>query len=180
MKSLEQFMETIKVADESIGDEYTAYKMDSTDNDMRKMAKLGTCHCCDYFLLKKDFIILIEETRLLETVENIRSKYSYLEKKHRDEFVNVCIRQEMELKVYGAMLVLFRLSEHHLKIQKKKYHLWLVASKIENPEEKILFDNLKDALRTVLRGNLSKTVLDNVHVFSSDKLRDKLSENDPC
>ena len=76
MTSLEQFSEPIKIAGKSIGDKYRAYKMDSTYdiNDMRKTVGLGTCHCCDYFLPKDDSVILIEETRLLERINNIKQE----------------------------------------------------------------------------------------------------------
>ena len=74
MSSLKQFLEPIKIADKTIGNKYKAYKMDSSceKNDMRKMVGLGTCHCCDYFLSKDGFVILIEETRLLKRVDKIR------------------------------------------------------------------------------------------------------------
>lgn len=205
MNFLDQFMETIKVARQSIGvgDKYKAYKMDSNDNDMRKMFGLSACHCCDYFLPRNDSIILIEETRLFNKMENIKCKYHYLNQEDKRKFVGDRVRQRIELKIYGTMLVLCRLSTRYLELIKNnkyqiwvavsieryfrlnltentKYHIWLVVISIEESEEKIFLDNLKDSLLQVLRGSLSKTVLDSVHVFSSYNLKEKLSKSDPC
>ena len=181
MNSLDKFLEPIKVAGKSIGNKYKAYKMDSTvaNNNMRKMVGLGTCHCCDYFRLNDNSITLIEETQLLKTVEDIREEYDYLNDKDKKDVVNVRIREEIQLKAYGAMLVLCRLAAKCASVkqlfQDKKYHFWLVASSINLAEEKRYFDNLKDTLLTDLKSVLGKTLLDDVVVLSSDTLKDKLS-----
>ena len=182
MNSLEQFCEPIKVADDPIGNEYKAYKMDSSDkkNDMRAMVGLGTCHCCDYFKLKDDSIIFIEETRLLKKVNNIRKEYDYLKDEDKDKIVNNLIPARMQLKTYGAMLLLCRLAGKYSdvkdSIKNKKYRFWLIASSISSDEEKKFFDSLKDSLRGVLTGVIGKALLDDVEVFSSDILKKKLSE----
>ena len=181
MIPLDQFIEPIKVADEPIGNGYEAYKMDSSneDNDMRKMVDLGTCHCCDYFLPGDNSIILLEETQLLKKVEEIRDKYRYLNDQDKDKAVNDRIRERMQLKAYGAMLVLCRLmakcSSARKLIQSKKYHFWLVASSINSDEEKRFFDHLKDSLRGTLTQVLGKTLLDDVDVLSSETLKTRLS-----
>ncbi len=183
MTSLDQFLEPIKVADESIGDKYKAYKMDSTaeKNNMREMVDLGTCHCCDYFLPENDSIILIEETRLLKRVEKIRQEYDYLNDRDKDDVVNNRIREKMQLKAYGAMLVLCRLASKFSNakniIQNKKYHFWLIVSSINSEDEKRFFDNLKDSLRGQLAQVLGRVLLDDVDVLSSDLLKKKLSGN---
>ena len=152
MNSLDKFLEPIKVAGKSIGNKYKAYKMDSTDagKDMRKVVGLGECHCCDYFLQEGDSITLIEETQLLEKMENIKKKYDYLNDEDKDKVANNRIRERMQLKAYGAMLVLCRLAAKcdsvEQLIQGKKYHFWLVVSSINLADDKIFFDNLKDTV----------------------------------
>ena len=182
MTSLDQFLEPIQVAGNPIGGGHTAYKMDGTgkNNNMRKMVDLGTCHCCDYFLSEDDSIILIEETRLLEKVKNIREKYDYLNDKDKEKIVNHRIRDRMQLKAYGAMLILCRLAAKCASakqlIQNKKCHFWLVASSIDSEDEKRFFDNLKDSLRGKLTQVLGRTLLDDVDVLSSETLEKRLSE----
>ena len=183
MKSLEHFKERIEVANQHLADECKAYKMDSEKggNNMRKTVGLGDCHCCDYFLPMNDFVVLIEETRLLKRIENIRNEYSYLNDQDKDNAVNTGIRNRMHIKVYGAMLVLCRLMEKYSDarkvIQNKKYCFWLVASKIDTQEQKIFFDNLKDSLRQNLRQYLGKELLDDVEIISSQNLKERLQEN---
>ena len=181
MNCLDKFLEPIKVAGNSIGNKYKAYKMDNTDagKDMRKVVGLGECHCCDYFLPKDKSITLIEETRLLEKMKNIKKKYDYLNDKDKDKVANNRIRERMQLKAYGAMLVLCRLTAKCTEVkqlfQDKKYNFWLVASNIKSEDDKIFFDNLKDDLRQRLKQVLGKTLLDDVDVLSSDTLQDRLS-----
>lgn len=181
MTSLDKFYMPIEIAGSAIEGEHKAYKMDSTDtnHDMRKMVGLGTCHCCDYFLPAEDSITLIEETRLLEKMENVREKYNYLNDEDRDKAVNDSIRKRMQLKAYGTMLILCRLavkcSSAKDLIQNKKYHFWLVVSNITSADEQIYFDNTKDTLRGDLKQVLGKGLLDEVEVISSDDLKNKLS-----
>ena len=94
--SLDRFIVPIQVARKSLGEQYTAYIMDSTseEKDMRKAVDLGTCHCCDYFLLREESIILIEETQLLKTVKKIRDEYDNLDEVKKDEIVNKRIRMK--------------------------------------------------------------------------------------
>ena len=185
MTSLNTFIEPIKIADNPIGDEYQAYKMDSSEksNNMRRMVELGTCHCCDYFLPDNDKIILLEETQLLKKVEGIRKEYHYLNGTDMDKAVNDRIRDRMQLKAYGTMLVLCRLmakfSSAKTLIQDKKYHFWLVVSSINSEDERRYFDNLKDSLRGTLKQVLGAKLLDDVDVLSSDTLEDKLPIHDP-
>ena len=177
MTSLGRFLEPITVANKPIGNEYTAYKMDSTDKnkDMRKIVGLGTCHCCDYFLSHGNSIALIEETCLKKSLQYQRGVYHYLSGKDKKDFSNKKIREEIHLKAYGSMLVLCRLTEkcHDVKklFQNKKYCFWIVASDMNEWDIKV-FDNLRDELR----GILSKKLVDAVEVLSPEDLRNKLSQ----
>ena len=180
MNSLERFIEPIKVAEKPIGDEYTAYKMDSTieNKNMRKAVGLGTCHCCDYFQLKNDTVILIEETQLAKRIKNIKEQYDYLNEKDTTDIVNSSIQKRMQLKAYGSMLVLCRLAKQFSNekslIGIKKYQFWLVASSINSGDDKMYFDNQQDTLRGKLRAVLGTILLDDVKVFSSENLKKEL------
>ena len=59
-----QFLEEIEIADRPLGSRYKAYRMDGGRQkpDMRAEIGLGTCHCCDYFKMRGNVIILIEDT----------------------------------------------------------------------------------------------------------------------
>ena len=181
--SLDRFVSLIKVAGESIDGDYTAYVMDCTskEKDMRKAVGLGTCHCCDYFMVNAQSLILIEETQLLKTIKRLRREYGDLSEKKKDTMVNKRIRDEMQLKAYGTMLVLCRLSMKCTSarnlIQDRKYQFWLVASSIDAQDEMKYFDSLKDSLKTDLSQVLSKTLLDGVNVLSADTLKEWLSNN---
>jgi len=81
--SLDNFKKPIELAREVIDERYIAYKMDSNvqEGNMRKAVGLGTCHCCDYFLLEDRSIILIEETSLPnldDATENAEIKFPQL------------------------------------------------------------------------------------------------------
>jgi len=182
--SLDQFKKPIEIAREVIGEEYTAYKMDSTveESDMRKAVGLGTCQCCDYFLPGNESVILIEETQLSKKVETIREEYAYLENEKKiNKIVNDKIRDRLQLKAYGAMLVLCRLSKIYPGarelIEGKTYQFWLVASKIDTPGEKRYFDNQKDTLKWDLSGTIGKILLEDVRIWSSEDLKIWLSDN---
>ncbi len=181
--SLDRFIVPIQVAEQPLGKQYTAYVMDSSDTekDMRKTVDLGTCHCCDYFVASGQFIIFIEETQLLRTVKRIRGEYGDLTEEKKDAMVNKRIRDEMQLKAYGAMLVLCRLSAKCTSvktlIQGKKYQFWLVASSIDTADEKISFDYQEDSLRRDLKGVLGGELLDGVRVLTASTLKEWLSDN---
>jgi len=183
MTSLDQFSETIAIDGKPIAGGHMAYKMDSTaaGRNMRGAVHLGTCHCCDYFLARDDSIVLIEETKLLGAVEGIRADYAYLKEKDLNDHMNKLIRDEMQLKAYGAMLVLCRLAQKCAAvknlIQGKKYDFWLVASATDSPDAMKLFDNIKDSLREKLKGVLGAKLLDNVEVIPSKSLEKRLADD---
>lgn len=182
MTSLDRFLKPIEIAGSPLGAQYKAYKMDSTqkDNNMRKMVDLGTCHCCDYFFIEKGgSIILLEETRLLQKVEGIRQEYDYLNTADKNKAVNNRIKQRMQLKAYGTMLVLCRLAAKYSSaktiIEHKQYHFWVVASNINSTQEKRYFDSLRFSLRQALRAVLGKNLLTEVDVLSADDLKARFS-----
>jgi len=179
--SLDHFLETIKIASKPIAGGHMAYKMDSTAKglSMRDAAGLGTCNCCDYFMIRGDSIVLIEETQLPQRVKKIRKKYAYLNEVDLNKHVNKHLRNRMRLKAYGAMLVLCRLATKCAAakgiVQDKKYDFWLVASALNSPDDLRLFDNIKDSLNELLKQVLGTRLLDNVEVIPSKSLEKRLA-----
>ena len=96
MTSLDSFREKQNV---SSGKDFEAFRMDSTKKaegipDMRTHVGLGSCDCCDYFLIHENKVVLVEETRLADTIKTIGKKYSYLSEPHRQKFTVDRVRQE--------------------------------------------------------------------------------------
>lgn len=181
MKFLEQFFKPIDIADKPMEEGHRAYKMDAPhgESGMRRFVGLGECNCCDYFLPHENSIVFIEETRLLESMQNFRNEYPYLNDKHKDDIAIKKVRDEMRLKVYGSMLVLCRLktkfSEAKELFTEKKYDFWLVASNM-NLDDIVTFDNLKDHLCDVLQSNLGHEIIESVELLPPDGLKKKLSK----
>lgn len=184
MTSLDSFREQQNV---SSGKCFEAFRMDSSKKteetpDMRTHVGLGSCHCCDYFIVHENKIVLVEETQLADTIKKIGKKHSYLAEHHRQDFTVDCVRQENHLKVYGALLVLYRLAakcrEASSLIQGKKHDFYLVITGMETEEARRIFDNLKDNLQKQLQSVLTPAIMDSVEVIPSRTLlADKLLQN---
>ena len=74
----------------------------------------GSCHCCDYILLKREGekgkrIHFIEISNLRKKESDLHKKYGDVEQKYRDEIVREEIIREQVLKVYGSLVVFLRL-----------------------------------------------------------------------
>ena len=184
MNGLEQFLGVIKVAEQPLSTGSTAYYMDggkgtSKKLDLRKHVGLGECHCCDYFLPGEKFVTLIEETQLLKTEQTIREEYEHLNETEKTKRVNKHIQNKMQLKAYGAMLVLCRLAMKCASardlLHGRKYQFWLVVSSIDTQGEARYFDSMKDDLRGALTQVLSKELLGDVDVLSAETLAKRLS-----
>lgn len=184
MTPLDQFREKRVVAESR---EIEVFRMDNTEAskgipDMRKYVGLGSCNCCDYFSIRDNKIVLIEETRLMDTVENLKRDYSYLKTEHLRDFISTYLRQENYVKVYGALLVLCRLAGKYGEVSNltkdKKHDFYLVVDGTGTEEEKSYFDTLRDSLFEQLRSVLTKNVIDEIEVMPSTAyLASKLSEN---
>jgi len=195
--SLEQFRVPMQAAGKVIDAAYTAYKMDGDESkgekDMRKAAGLGACHCCDYFLLDDESVILIEETQLSKTVAQIKEKYGYLGEKDLKDIINNKITEEVQLKVYGAMLVMSRIMEKcdgaKELMQGKKTKFWLVASRADAPTEAklsdeddraLFLDNRDSDLKDRLSGSIGGTLLVKVSILSVNALESWLARHAPA
>jgi len=159
-----------------------AYRMDGVGSerpDMRLDIGLGTCHCCDYFTIQGNDILLIEGTRLLKSIENYQSEYdSMLEGEKKDRFFNRRIRDENTLKVYGSLLVLCRWAAQHSEVADsitgKKHNFWLVVSDAESGEDQIAMDSIKPILFESLRSALRGDLIGEVEVLTPSQFKSKL------
>lgn len=181
MNSLLRFWEQIEIADQPIGEEYMAYRMDGAGSerpDMRLEIGLGTCHCCDYFTIQGNDILLIEVTRLLKTIENYQSEYdSMLEGAKKDKFINRRIRDENTLKVYGSLLVLCRWAAQHSEVADstngKKHNFWLVVSDAESDDDQLALDRIQPHLFESLRSTLRADLIGEVEVLTPSQFKSK-------
>ena len=184
---LDRFLEPIEMAGDPLGDGYQAYRMDGHSRpDMRIDVGLGTCNCCDYFLSGSNTVVLIEDTRLIDSMQSYKERYNYIPDEHLNQFVDEQVVQENKIKVYGSMLVLCRLAAKYpearnmLQPQEKKYEFWLVTSDIdiETTEDMLQLDSKKDLLFNGLRSVLTGKLLHNVAIIpSSDLLKSRLAEH---
>ena len=180
MIALGKFLEPIRLADTPLSETHHAYRMDgnSPQPDMRKDAGLGTCDCCDYFMpYNDDSVLLIEETRLIQQIKDLKRKYPYLKK----QFIDKYIRQENRVKAYGSMLVLCRLAavckDAENLLGTKKYKFWIVVSDMYSTKDARFFRNLKDTLCNGLKEVLSGKIIDDVKILPSNAFVTKLSEH---
>ena len=186
---LSKFLQPITLARKSLQNHH-AYRMDDTSqqSNMRKDVGLGTCNCCDYFLISNGTVVLIEETQLLQQIEDLKNEYHYLSGTDQTEFIDKKILRENRLKAYGSMLVLCRLvainTEARNLLGTKKYKFWLVVSDTnltdaEEFEAKIIFDHLKDNLYSDLKSVLSGQIVDDVEIVPSHVFVRKLPTQSP-
>ena len=178
MTCFEQFLEPIELAEKVMGGGYEAYKMDKDKDGMRHFVGLGECNCFDYFLPHKKSIVLIEETRFSKTMQGYRDAHDYLKRKDKKAFAAKRMRDEIRLKAYGSMLVLWRLTEKCQAakdlFQNKKYCFWIVESDTSVTDLQA-FDSIRDDSQNMLRGALSTKVVDTVKLLLPEDLKDKLS-----
>lgn len=179
MRELTKYSEPIMVGGEPLGDALLAYKMDCTSDqsNMRRDVDLGTCNCCDYFRVENDCVLLIEETRIIDTIKELKSKYDELVGSKRDELVHSVIRNENRQKAYGSLLILCRLAFKNESvssvIKDKPVKFLLVVSAISD-DDAFYFDDLSPKLRNDLKSLLTAKVVADVEILNPGKLKEKL------
>ena len=182
MNHLTQYLEEINVAGISLGENYQAYRMDGTevDRQMRIDAGLGTCSCCDYFILENNLVVLIEETQLTKTITRLKGIYSYLDVADLNQIITDLIKQENQIKVYGSMLVICRLTSKCSNLEdllrNRRYVFWLVASDNVNSEAHLFYESLVPSILHNLRSQLSSKVVADVKILPSTELPKKITE----
>ena len=181
MSQLDDFLEKAHAGGSLLQPVCLVYRMDgnSPDPDMRDSAGLGTLNCCDYFtFVGADTIILIEETQLDNQLNDLNSKYGYLNTRERNRHIGEIIRWENKLKVYGSLLVLCRLARSLTDAKEvgalsRKIDFWLVNSGSGSNDDLRVLDNLRDQLFQDLRSAL-RTGVNDVRILPTDKVVQKL------
>ena len=181
LKKFREFLEEIEIDDRPLGGGYKAYRMDGGRQkpDMRAKIGLGTCHCCDYFKMRGNVIILIEDTRLMESISNSKEEFNaMIEGEKKEKFLNRKICNENILKVYGSLIVLCYWMRKHADISifmdHKKYDFWLVVSDMDKDDDRIAFDNFRDQLFNDLRTALKKGIIQDVQILTPRELKYKI------
>ena len=143
---------------------YMGYRMDDGNgtrkgrHDMRIAAGLGACSACDYCLEHEETILLVEDTRLTQYVNNLENKYSCLRHDPHKKLSWRLVRDKMRAKVCGSMSILFHLATicHDAKVllEKNVYKLWVIVPDDVAADELVALDGHIDDLKNELKGDL--------------------------
>lgn len=182
MNELDQYLMPITVADISLGENFQAYKMDSTDEhkNMRKDVGLGTCNSCDYFRFHCGYIQLIEETRLIETIYQLKKKFKGLQDEvEREKLIYDSIYREIRLKAYGSLLILCRLAAQYESanslIERKRVVFQFLVSGVENRDDWRFFDSLKTNIHNDLKSMLTGEIVADVEILDPEKFKSEFN-----
>ena len=171
MPPLDKFSGSLKIYDK----EEQAFRMDGKgDKDMRPLAGLGTCNICDYFIIRDDTVILVEETDIVAKKHELdKICAEWKDRKNAEKFIDKSMRNENVLKVLGSLLVLCRLASKCEDVKnifhKNKYDFWLVDDE-QRPDlrgDTMVDDNFNDGLREHLASALTDKAVGNVLVLPS-------------
>ena len=162
MKELEGFISP-DIAGVPVPMGAVAYRMDDEKNDMRMLCDMGGSASCDYFMVWKNSIVLIEDTFLQEKAKTLEEECAALAgDKDKQEYVVQFLRRENALKIYSSLLMLCRLEARFPSVRQalagKKHDFWLVA-KDKNFDTETDIVKIGD-LRGRLKGTLGKTCRD--------------------
>ena len=130
-----------------------AYRMDDegTVSDMRLAVGLGTCHVCDYCMEHEGSVVLLEDTRLVESAHDLKKKYPCLNQDSDGKATRRLLRDEQLLKVCGSLLVLWQLAERcedaKTFLNARNFEFWLVVPDDVSPDETHTFDYFLAELR---------------------------------
>lgn len=183
--TIAQLLTNIMVKKSALDSSLKAYCMDGEDfldksKDMRKIAGLGACHCCDYFYPLDNDIILIEETQLSAQKKLLEKSYSSdksIISNAVADIIDARIRYENCLKVYGSIIILYRLKSMcatvDSMIQEKTYKFFLVVSDYKRAERKS-YDRVASRIKGTLLGGLTGVVKE-IHVCSPDEFKAKFT-----
>ena len=157
-----------------------------SDDDMRTDIGLGTCHCCDYFTIRtrneEEVVVLIEETRLMATVENYKEEYkAIVDEKKKKELLIQRVRDENILKVYGSLFTLChgaaKCPELLDLVAGKKRDFWLVASDSDDVDDAPADEYINEEIFENLQSMLHKDLIGEVKVLTAGQLKSVLSKD---
>lgn len=153
---------------------------------MRKDVGLGTCHSCDYFKVRtrdqEEVVVLIEETRLMATVENYKEEYkAIVDEKKKKELLIQRVRDENILKVYGSLFTLChgaaKCPELLDLVAGKKRDFWLVASDSDDVDDAPADEYINEEIFENLQSMLHKDLIGEVKVLTAGQLKSVLSKD---
>ena len=189
MSVFEKYWGRILLAGESVPLNFSAFRLDGEqpESNFRSDAGANNCNCCDYFTFDKGGdLILIEDTRLLKTIEAKRNEFKILQStstEFKNEYLENVIVMENVVKVYGSLFILYRwlilnkclsgassVSDPNTPIQ-----FWLVANDFEMGAEKA-WDRYKVIIQNALYGRLGQNFLKCVEVLPKDKFLKKMKK----
>lgn len=158
--------------------------MDCTDEhkDMRRDVGLGTCNSCDYFHIRRGCICLIEETRLIDSFRQLKSRFKDLQNEdEQEQLIYGSIYQEIRLKVYGSMLILCRLAARYecanSLFESKPFVFQFLVSGIEKKDDWRFLDALKIKIHNDLKSMLTKELVADVEILNLEKFKVKFNTN---
>lgn len=173
-----------EIAGISLPTNVIAYRMDmhrDQKGDMRQIKgiDLGSCSCCDYFIIRNNSVVLVETTRLQLKVQNTKEECNKMGivEKEVEKYTIKELRSEHAMKIYGSMLLLCRLSVLCPSIQNalkgKSYAVWIIDESKGND-----FMELGDWLEDQLQGRLKSTfgkAVEYVNIILPDMMRQTLT-----
>ena len=198
---LSYFEETITLSDRKEIPNSSAYRMDgNTDKNIKNMASfadLGTLSCCDYLYFHSNTeAVLIEDTYFGVTLrkelsdmysytENINNNKEPLRKYLRKKLIEILIKKDIHIKVYGAFIILCRLEKKYKevanKLAGKNFLFWFIINDegdIRAIDNLNILDLLKNDFKQKLEGNLNTAKLvKDTQIFLKRSFIKKLQEH---
>lgn len=154
---------------------------------MRKDIGLGTCHSCDYFKIRirdqEEVVVLIEETRLMATLENYKEEYdAIVDEKKKNKFLRRRVIDANILKVYGSLFTLCHGVTKYKALSDlvagKKHDFWLVASD-SNEHDALADEHMSDQIYQDLQSLLKKDLIGDVKLLTVGQLKSVLGNDAP-
>lgn len=189
MSVFNKYWGRILLAGDSDPLKHSAYRLDDEEPEpnVKDDARANSCNCCDHFTFDKSGdLILIENTRLMETIEAKRNEVKFLQDastEFRNEYLENVIKMENVVKVYGSLYILYRWAilnncpgcvpsgcEPNASIQ-----FWLVANDFEVGEEKA-WEHYETEIENALRGRLGHNFLKVVELLPRAKFLKKMEK----
>ncbi len=113
--------------------------------------RMGNFHCCDYFLVNENNVLLLEDSNLKEKKNDLEKRcLCYVQDEEiKKKFSAKIIKKEQVLKAYASLLLLCNLISQDRNAKKlmknKEVHFCIVINDVDMSESHA-FDNLSASL----------------------------------
>ena len=189
MSVFEKYWGRILLAGDSVPLKYFAYRLDDEESEPNVKAdpRANSCNCCDHFIFDKSGdLILIENTRLMKTIEAKRNEFKLLQDastEFRNEYLENAIKMENVVKVYGSLYILYRWAILNNCLgcvpsgrgPRASVRFWLVANDFEAGGEKA-WDGYQAMIQNAIYGGLGENFLKSVEVRPKHKFLKKMKK----